>query len=614
MDTASDGRSISTDFWDLSNALQSDDRLSAVLVSLSVALTLPGRLKPLRLSLEVKGQPEVVWPKARLPSETARRAATEALQRARPALAGHLPGHGTSAQGPTAIAIPIAVPDDTTAVLTLEAEIADPEALSLAMATLSLAMGWIPATLLAGRRSDEGNAEHSALLSLRALTAFVAHRRFSEAARALMTHLADRYGCDRVALGLTQRARVRLEAISHTGTFSRALGLSRRIQAAMEEAFDQERVIHWPLPPGEQPDLVVTSQADLVAGVSDRCVLSVPLFDGTAYRGVILFERTGRHFGAEELRRIEALCGLMTPILLEKRENDRWLALRAAKSVQRLAHQTFGRSHLVIKVSILSVLLMMGALLVLHGDRTVVAEAVVQGSEIRTIAAPFAGFIAEAPFREGDTVSRGDLLVRLDDRDFMLELTRLTAVRGQTELELDKAMSEHNRSEAALAESRIRQNDAEIALTQQQIARSKIIATFDGTVISGDLSNNIGGSVDQGQPLLVVAPLTDFRVDLMVPEDAVDKIKADQSAALKVAPLPERSFALTLRQTMPVARYENGQTRYQVEGRFVTRPEGLVPGMTGIARISLGRASLAELWLGPIVDRLRLWFWRNVAI
>jgi multidrug resistance efflux pump len=304
----------------------------------------------------------------------------------------------------------------------------------------------------------------------------------------------------------------------------------------------------------------------------------------------------------------------MTPILLEKRENDRWLALRAAKSVQRLAHQTFGRSHLVIKVSILSVLLMMGALLVLHGDRTVVAEAVVQGSEIRTIAAPFAGFIAEAPFREGDTVSRGDLLVRLDDRDFMLELTRLTAVRGQTELELDKAMSEHNRSEAALAESRIRQNDAEIALTQQQIARSKIIATFDGTVISGDLSNNIGGSVDQGQPLLVVAPLTDFRVDLMVPEDAVDKIKADQSAALKVAPLPERSFALTLRQTMPVARYENGQTRYQVEGRFVTRPEGLVPGMTGIARISLGRASLAELWLGPIVDRLRLWFWRNVAI
>lgn len=613
MDTASDGRSISTDFWDLSNALPSDDRLSAVLQSLSAALTLPGRLTPLRLSLEVKGRPETVWPKGRLPSEPAQRAAAEALQRARPALAGHLPGHGGSAPGPTAIAIPISVPDDTPAVLSLEAQIADPDALNMAMATLSLAMGWIPAILLAGRRSDAGNAEHSALLSLQALAAFIGHRRFSEAARALMTHLAGRYGCDRVALGLTSGARIRLEAISNTGTFSRALGLSRQIQAAMEEAFDQERVIHWPLPEGESPDLIVAAQADLVAGASDRFVLSVPLFDGKAYRGVILFERTGRNFGAEDLRRIEALCGLMTPILLEKRENDRWLVVRAAKSTRQLVELAFGRSHLVLKVSVLSALLILGALLVLHGDRTVIAEAVVQGTEIRTIAAPFAGFIAEAPFREGDTVARGDLLVRLDDRDFTLELTRLTALRGQTELELDKAMSEHKRSEAALAESRLRQNDAEIALTQQQIARSKIVATFDGTVISGDLSRNIGGSVDQGQPLLVVAPLTDFRVDLMVPEDAVDLIKADQSAALKVAPLPERSYALTLRQTMPVARYENGQTRYQVEGRFVTRPEELVPGMTGIARISLGRASLAELWLGPFYDRLTLWLWRNVA-
>ncbi len=613
MDTASEGRQISNDFWDLSNALQRDDRLSAWLESLSAAVAVPGRLRPLRLSLQFKGSPEMGWPKGRLPSDAARRAAAEALLRTRPALAGHLPGHGESGAGPTAVAVPITVPGGDSLVLTLEAEIADSEVLNLAMTSLCLAMGWVPATMLAERRSDETGAEQSALLSLRALTAFIAHHRFSEAARALMTHLSDRHGCDRVALGLASREHVRLEAISHTGTFSRTLGLSRRIQAAMEEAFDQQRVIHWPLPEGDSRDLLVAAQADLVDGISDRFVLSVPLFDGKAYCGVILFERTGRSFTAEELRRIEALCALMTPILLEKRDNDRWLVVRAVKSLQGVLELAFGRSHLVIKVSLLSVLLIMGALVVLKGDRTVVAEAVVQGTEVRTISAPFAGFIAEAPFREGDHVSNGDLLVRLDDRDFTLELTRLTALRGQTELELDKAMSEHKRSDAALAESRIRQNDAQIALTQQQIARSKIVATFDGTVISGDLSHTIGGSVDQGQPLLVVAPLTDFRVDLMVPEDAVDLIKADQSAALKVAPLPERSYALILREAMPVARYENGQTRYQVEARFVTRPGELVPGMTGIARINLGRASLAELWLGPFSDRLRLWLWRNMA-
>lgn len=614
MDMAPEGRSVESPFWDLSQDQAPDARLAAWLEALSAALTLPGRVLPLRISLDRPGEAGLAWPKGRLPSEAARRAADEAQHRQRPALAGHLPGHGGAAGGATAFAMPLTIPGAPPAVLTFEAEIAHAEALNAAMTVLSLALGWVPATHLGARLAEETAAEQAALSSLRAIATFIAHRRFSEAARALMTHLADRFGCDRVALGLSFGVRIRLEAISHTGTFSRSLGLSRRIQAAMEEAFDQERVLLWPLPEGEAPDLIVTAQADLAAGVTDRFVLSVPMFDGKAYRGVILFERSGRCYDADELARIEALCGLMTPIVLEKRENDRWLAVRAVKSLRALLEQALGRNHLVAKAAVLAAVIALGALFAIHDERTVVAEAVVQGTEVRTLAAPFAGFIAEAPRREGDHIARGDLLVRLDDREFTLELSRLMALKAQTELELDKAMSEHKRSDAALADSRIRQNDAQIELTRQQIERSRIVAPFDGMVISGDLSRSIGRSVDQGEPLLVIAPLTEYRVDLMVPEDSVDLVRAGQSAALKVTPLPERSYGLTLRDTMPVARYENGQTRYQVEARFTAPPDALVPGMTGAARIVIGRASLAELWLGPLTDRLRLWFWRNLAL
>lgn len=614
MDMAPEGRSMASAFWELSQRQTPEARLAAWLEALSAALTLPGRVAPLRLSLDRPGEVGIAWPKGRLASDAARRAAEEALHRQRPALAGHLPGHGIAGAGPTAFAMPMTIPGAPSAVLTFEAEVADAEALNAAMTVLTLAAGWVPATQLDARRAEEMGAEQAALSSLRAIATFIAHRRFSEAARALMTHLSDRFGCDRVALGLSRGVRVRLEAISHTGTFSRSLGLSRRIQAAMEEAFDQERVLLWPLPEGEAPDLIVTAQADLVAGVAERCVLSVPLFDGQAYRGVILFERQGSGFGADELARIEALCGLMTPILLEKRENDRWLVVRAAKSLRAHLQQVLGRNHLVAKASVLAAALALAALFVIHGERTVVAEAVVQGTEVRTLAAPFAGFIAEAPRREGDHIARGDPLVRLDDRDFTLELSRLMALKAQTELELDKAMSEHKRADAALADSRIRQNDAQIALTRQQIERSRIVAPFDGMVISGDLSRSIGRSVDQGEPLLVIAPLTEFRVDLMVPEEVVDLVRAGQTAALKVSPLPERSYGLTLRDTMPVARYENGQTRYLVEARFTARPEDLVPGMTGAARIAIGRASLAELWFGPLTDRMRLWLWRNLGL
>lgn len=615
MDTAPDGRSAGPAFWDLSVAQTPRDRLAAWLEVLSAALVLPGRLSPRHLALHLPDQTELAHPTGRLPSDAMRRVADEARRRARPALAGHLPGNAATAAGPTALAVPLPIPGAEPAILTLEAQVGDAEALTAAMTLLSLAVGWIPAALLDGRRSDTEGAETAAIASLRAVAAFIAHRRFSEAARSLMTHLSDRFGCDRVALGMARGARVRLAAISHAGTFSRALGLSRRIQAAMEEAFDQERVLLWPLPEGEAPDLIVERQAELAAGATDRAILSVPLFDGQAYRGVILFERSGgAGFSAAELARIEALCGLLTPILLEKRDNDRWLAIKAVVALRGLLEQAVGRSHLLVKAVGLAGLLTLGALFVLHGDRTVVAEAVVQGTEVRTVSAPFAGFIAEAPHREGDRIAQGDLLVRLDDREFTLELTRLTALRAQTELELDKVISERNRAEAGLVESRIRQIDAQIALAEQQIARSRIAAPFDGLVTSGDLSRSVGRSVEQGEPLLVIAPLTEFRVDLMVPEDSVDLIRAGQPATLKVTPLPERAFELTLRGTMPVARYENGQTRYLVEARFAAPPEVLVPGMSGAARIAIDRASLAQLWFGPLADRLRLWLWRNLAL
>lgn len=617
MDSAQPARPGDATYWDLAQPLDPVSRLAGWLRALSGILAASQDLRLVRLGFDGFGASLAV-PEHLLASDAVRRAREEAVLRRQPALAGHLPGQTAGKTGLTAIAIPLGLPDDASGavppVLTLEAELPDADALSEVMTQLFVAAGWVGTTLLSARNAATAEAEQAAVASLRAVAEFVSHRRFSEAARALMTHLADRFGCDRVAVGLARGRRIRLRAISHAGTFSRSVGLVRRIEAAMDEALDQERVLLWPLPAAEGPDLVTERLADLAEGRTGHSVLAVPLFDRQAYQGVILFERSdGRGFDPAEMAGIEALCSLLTPVLLEKFENDRWLTTRAAIALRDMAAQTLGRRHLVAKSLILVGLMSTALLFVLQGDRVIVADAVVQGTEMRTLSAAFAGFIAEAPHREGDSIEKGALLVRMDDREFTLELTRLAAMRAQTELELDKAIAERNRAEAGLVESRLRQIAAQIALSEQQIARSRIVAPFDGVVVSGDLSRSIGRSVEQGEPLLTVAPLREFRVDLMLPEDAVDLVQAGQMAALKVTPLPERSYALTMGDTMPVARYENGQTRYRAEGRFDSPPDALVPGMTGIARIATGRASLAELWFGPLADRLRLWFWRTLA-
>ncbi|MEY4983149.1 MAG: hypothetical protein RIR62_1415 [Pseudomonadota bacterium] len=614
-----DGADADTAFWDLARPLDPALRMAGWLRGLATVLAGSPALRLVRVGFEGFGT-ALALPEHLLPSDAVRRARDEALSRGQPALAGHLPGQTPGKPGITAIAIPLGLPVEGPAagsappVLTLEAEIPDAEALSVVMTQLFVAAGWVGTTLLHARNTAAAEAEQAAIASLQAVAAFVTHRRFSEAARALMTHLADRFGCDRVALGLARGRRIRLRAISHAGNFSRSVGLVRRIEAAMDETLDQERVLLWPLPETEGPDLVTERLAELAEGRAGHSVLAVPLFDGVGHRGVIVFERSdGKGFDPALMAEIEALCSLLTPVVLEKRENDRWLVVRALVALRDAAQGALGRRHLVAKSLVLAGVLGLAALFVIRGDRVIVAEAVVQGTEMRTLSAAFAGFIAEAPHREGDRIEAGALLVRMDDREFTLELTRLAALRAQTELELDKAISERNRAEAGLVESRLRQIAAQIALSEQQIARSRIVAPFDGVVVSGDLSRSIGRSVEQGEPLLTVAPLREFRVDLMLPEDSVNLVQAGQAAALKVTPLPERRFDLTLAETMPVARYENGQTRYQAEARFAAPPEGLVPGMAGVARIATGRASLATLWFGPLADRLRLWLWRNMA-
>jgi len=618
MEAASEDRQPGQSFWDMDQPMVASDRLADWLDGLFHALSL-GRAAPLRLSLDGRDLGPLVRPPGRVALDATQRAATEAQRQGRLALAGHLPGNGGVA-GTTSFAVPMTIPGYGAALLTVEADIPDGTALDSVLTTVALAMGWIHATLMHAQAEATKGEDSVAQSALQAIVAFITHGRFSEAARALMTDFAGRYRCDRVTLGLARGSRVRVVAISNTGSFSRALSLARKLRAAMEEAFDQERVLLWPIPDGMipdggAPDMILERQSELTVGDTERSVLSVPLFDGRRHRGVILFERGGgAGFAADEVQRIVALCALLTPIIIEKRDNNRWLIIRAAVALRDLLQRALGRSHLVLKAAVLAGAVLVVALFVVQADRDVVADAVVQGTEVRTLAAPFAGFIAEAPQREGDRIRKGDILVRLDDRDFILELTRLTALRAQTELELDKVMSERNPAEAALTTSRLRQIDAQIALAQQQIDRSRIEAPFDGLVTAGDMTRSIGKSVEQGEPLLVIAPLAEYRVDLYVPEDQIDLILKGQAAVLKVTPLPERSYALTLRDTMPVARYENGSTRYQVEARFIGQIDGLVPGMTGAVRVAVDRQSLAKLWFGPLADRARLWLWRNMAL
>lgn len=617
MQTAQSTAKVSV--FDLSAPGDMEVRMRAWLSELYTAIDRESGVKCLRVAAQfTAGRPSrsplfMALPADRIAASETDVARAEAFRLGRIALAGGMPETGSPR--PTSIIIPLSSTEGSArSWIECEAQFSSHDQISTIIDRIGLSLGWPLYLQSEARDTLAAHADSKAVSALKSIVSLTSAEGFSDAARTLMTDLADRFKCDRVALGLASRKKIKVRAISHAGKFSNSMVLARRLRAAMEEAFDQNEVLLWP-PLSETSDQLLEAQAALAEKDLARSVLTIPLFDGRKQRGAIVFERAGgATFEPAEIETLEALTGVLTPLLIEKRHNDRWVATRAAIAMGNIFRGLFGRRYFAAKLTIASAAVIAVLLVVIERPRSVVAEAIVEGSEARAISAAFDGFLADVQAQEGDRVQAGDLLVQLDDRDFTLERLRLLALRAQAELELDRAISERDRAASELIEARLRQVDAQLALSEQQILRSEVRAPFDALVVSGDLTRSIGRAVSRGETLMVLSPLNEYRVILDAPERDIGKLQAGQTGQLKLSAMPERNFEIEITEMIPVARYDNNATVFSVVTRLVSEPDVLLHGMGGSARIHVDQVPLYVLWGKPLWDRADEWLWRNLPI
>jgi RND family efflux transporter MFP subunit len=240
------------------------------------------------------------------------------------------------------------------------------------------------------------------------------------------------------------------------------------------------------------------------------------------------------------------------------------------------------------------------------------ARASLEGRFQRVIAAPFDGFVLEAPARAGQTVTRGTLLARLDDRDLSLERSRLLAELGQQHNKRDEALARHDRAELGVQSAQVAETEARLAQVDERLVHTRIEAPFDGVLVSGDLSQSLGAPVEQGRTLFELAPLQGYRVALKVDERDIRELRPGQHGELVLAGLAGDRLAFTVSR-ISVASVEDGQNVFRVEADLQTPDPRLRPGMEGVGKIDAGEHPLLWIWTHRFVDWLRLAWWRHVA-
>ncbi|AUC55486.1 diguanylate phosphodiesterase [Sagittula sp. P11] len=470
--------------------------------------------------------------------------------------------------------------------------------------------GWIEVLLRRdqGRSFERLQARTAKALSM--LATVLEQKRFNAAANALVTELARSLKCDPVSLGLMKRGNAKVVAVSHASGWGKRMSLMRDIRAAMNEAADQEAVVLYPPPPGwdyrvtlAHEELVRTHRAD--------SVLSVPIqYDGDII-GALTLEKAGPEgFDEETVELVDVIATVVGPVIEEKRRNDRILIVKVFEVIGNQVKRLLGPSHFGRKLATLIFAGLVWYFATATTTFTVTAPAQLQGTVQRTVVAPFNGYIADEQVQAGAVVTEGQVLARLDDQDLALEQLRLVTSRGQRQAEYAQALAGRQRAEANIIESQIRQIDSQIALVEEQIARTEIRAPFDGVVVSGDLSQKIGATVERGEELFKIAPPDGWRVVLEVDERDLAEIAPGQTGQLRVSSLPDLPLLYKIERITPVSDQREGRNFFRVDASLEENDPRLRPSMEGIARTEIDERLLFAVWTRPLVNWAKLTFWR----
>jgi HlyD family secretion protein len=250
-----------------------------------------------------------------------------------------------------------------------------------------------------------------------------------------------------------------------------------------------------------------------------------------------------------------------------------------------------------------------------HRDIVVSAQASgsVQPDTTVEVKSKASGEILDLAVETGQTVKRGDLMVRVDPRiprnavaqaqaDLEVAQARLTNANSQkrradelfksqsiTEQEHEQALLDYANANAEVIRARVALDNA-----RDQLDDTNVRAPINGTIIEKQVergqvisspTNDVGG----GTVLLKMADLNLVQVRTLVDETDIGKIQPGQRATVTVEAFPQRPFFGTVLKIEPQALTEQNVTMFPVLVRIDNKEGLLRPGMNSEVEIHVGR-------------------------
>lgn len=443
------------------------------------------------------------------------------------------------------------------------------------------------------------------------LAAVLEQPTYASAALQLTTKLASLMRAERVSLGWRSGARTKIKSISHSASFNRKMNRIRATETAMDEALDQRCPTVWPSDKTLDGDVAGVNRAhSALSDLTDIShVLTVPAVDQTGVHAALTVERE-EPFTLIEIEALGSLMALSVRALEEKRRNDRPLVLKVLVAIRGQLSALLGAGHLGYKMTAISLAGLLSYAYFATGTAYEAASATLLSESQHVISAPFQGYIDASQVRSGDRVSAGEALVIMDTRDLRLQQLQYQSQLAKLESEAQSLRAQRDRASLNILDAQRTQTQADLDLVESRLQRSTLQAPFDGIVVEGDLTQQLGRAVSPGEELFRIAPEGRYRLELAVNESRVADIEQGQRGQLLLAALTDRQFEFEVQRVTQETRQLEGSNYFIAEARLLSEDTAFRSGMEGIARVPLGEQRRISIWTRELKQWLMMLKWR----
>ncbi len=257
--------------------------------------------------------------------------------------------------------------------------------------------------------------------------------------------------------------------------------------------------------------------------------------------------------------------------------------------------------------------------------RTVTGAGKVQAATTVKISSNLSGDLIELNIKEGELVTKGQVLGKLDKRKFeaamkqaqaafsaaradvqasQVEVDRSSAEVGRvvglvekgmaSKAELERSTADRDTAAARLGgvKDRATQASARLEETQNDLSKTTLSSPIDGTVIelTREVGERVRGSDFSEDVVMTIAALATMEVKIEVGEHEVVHLKVGQPAEVKVDAIEGQTFSGTVLEIAQKALIRNAgseqeTTNFPVTVALTARPPGVLPGMSAEVRV-----------------------------